>query len=173
MEVVNLDQVHSFTEGGSGETWRGWRQVKKLRNQVKHPNYVSTFSTLIFSESSWSEDEVQAKVGKLELNSYELHNTVTGGFRFELSRLIFTTVLWNSTPLSSITPLLVDSGFPVQDSGHKSCSRILVSTFVTFQGRVFLSPYSSTTAVSPTASTSSPGCKMNLVLMFHLPRRMK
>ena len=89
-----------------------------------------------FSESSWSEDEVQAKVGKLELNSYELHNTVTGGFRFELSRLIFTTVLWSSTTKRSITSPLVDSGSPVQillqDSGHNSCSTILVSTFVPF-----------------------------------------
>ena len=111
MKVVNLLQVHSFTEGGCGETWKGWRQVKKLRNQVKHLNCVPTISTLIFSESSWSEEEVQAKVGKLELNSYELHNTVTGGFRFELSRLIFT---WNSTSMSSITPPLGDSRSPVK-----------------------------------------------------------
>ena len=48
---------------------------------------VSTISTLSFHESSWGEDEVQSMVGKLELNSYELHSTVTGGFRYKIIRV--------------------------------------------------------------------------------------
>ena len=75
-----------------------------------------------------------------------------------------------STHMRSITPPLGDPGSPVQIilqySGQNSCLTILVSTFVPFQGRVFLSPYFSTTAVSPIASICSPGCKINFVLKY-------
>ena len=47
------------------------------------------FSRCIFlSESSWGDEDIQGKVGRLELNSYELHSTITGGFRlFHISSI--------------------------------------------------------------------------------------
>merc|ERR1712130_698463 len=55
---------------------------------------------------SWGEDEVQSMVGRLELNSYELQSTVTGGFRasFPLSFLLNHSCLPNCLHLFTREP---------------------------------------------------------------------
>ena len=42
---------------------------------------------VFFLESSWSDEDIQGKVGRLELNSYELHSTITGGFRWSRNKV--------------------------------------------------------------------------------------
>jgi len=98
---------------------------------------------------SWGEDEVQSIVGKLELNSYELHSTVTGGFRasFPLSLLLNHSCLPNCIHLFTreppFTALLmatraIKAGEPLNVSYLPSTTCSLLRVRQLFEGWHFL-----------------------------------